>query len=89
MRHLRDSHPNLVRARSLALFPFVAKRQHNVVNITFRCCLQIIFAAQSKRFLLRSEPASEGYIFAHLGWFGVVRKDGCFCRPLSLSRRDL
>ena len=23
----------------------------------------------------------EGYIFAHLGWFGVVRKDGCFCCP--------
>ena len=22
---------------------------------------------------------AEGYIFAHLGWFGVVKKDGCFC----------
>ena len=22
---------------------------------------------------------AQGYIFAHLAWFGVVRKDGCFC----------
>jgi len=35
----------------------------NIVTVAVRCCLQIIF----------------GYIFAHLGWFGVVKKDGCFC----------
>lgn len=34
-----------------------------IVNATWICCVQIIF----------------GYIFAHLGWFGVVKKDGCFC----------
>eukprot|EP00438_Fugacium_kawagutii_P027882 Skav221493 [mRNA] locus=scaffold4384:31546:34562:- [translate_table: standard] len=35
----------------------------NVITATWSCCVQIVF----------------GYIFAHLGWFGVVRKDGCFC----------
>ena len=28
---------------------------------------------------LKLFPSAEGYIFAHLGWFGVVKKDGCFC----------
>mmetsp|Transcript_44172 Transcript_44172/g.82644 ORF Transcript_44172/g.82644 Transcript_44172/m.82644 type:complete len:209 (-) Transcript_44172:199-825(-) len=37
--------------------------QVNVVSIAVQCCLQICAA----------------FLFAHLGWFGVVRKDGCFC----------
>ncbi|CAE7949499.1 hypothetical protein AK812_SmicGene10449 [Symbiodinium microadriaticum] len=35
----------------------------NVVNVTVNLILQICAA----------------YLFAHLGWFGVVKKDGCFC----------
>ncbi|CAK8989143.1 unnamed protein product [Durusdinium trenchii] len=41
----------------------IVNGEANVVQVTIQCCLQIIF----------------GYIFAHLGWFAVVKKDGCFC----------
>ena len=30
----------------------------------------------------------QGYIFAHLGWFGVVKKDGCFCSLAQLKDRE-
>ncbi|CAJ1419293.1 unnamed protein product [Effrenium voratum] len=53
----------VVVAITVALIDALTNNSPNMFAIAWRCALQIVFA----------------YIFAHLAWFGVVRKEGCFC----------